>query len=161
MINDFNKKAEAYLSTRKHSNCVMSINSLHLDPQNLRFADIKYTQNNSRLFKSEVCQKSIFLYRSDFDYTLYAYPLSLLATNRMTNTLISRQPRTSALRDLSLIRQCQPQGLLLGFAPYLLFSFYNSIEVHSFEKRLNKKEYLQRESSKQRILGTLMDFTYI
>jgi hypothetical protein len=111
MINDLNKKIEAYLSTtEKHSNNnMLKINSLHLDPDNFRFADIKYTQNNSRLFKSEVSEKSIFFYRSDSeDYTLYAYPLSLLATNRMANTLVSRQPRTSAMRDLSLIRSCQP-----------------------------------------------------
>ena len=108
MINDFNKKTEAYLSKQKHSYNLCKINSMFIDPENFRFADVKYSQNCSILYKREVCDKSVFLYRRDLDLSLYGYPLTLLATNRMTNTLISRQPSSSTLKDLSLIRQSNP-----------------------------------------------------
>ena len=158
MISEFNKKAEAYLSKRKHSKSALRLDQVYVDPDGVRFADFKYTQSLRISKGQESIEKSVFLYRRDFNFALYAFPLSVLATNRMNNTLISRQPSSSALKDLSLIRQCQPQGLLLGLGPYLAFSLYNSVEVHSFEKK--QGQYVPRESFKQRILSKVVDFTY-
>ena len=104
MISEFNKKAEAYLSKGKHSKSALRLDSVYVDPDGFRFADFKYTQSFKVTKSKESIEKSVFLYRRDLDYALFAFPLSVLATNRMTNTLISRQPSTSALKDFSLIR---------------------------------------------------------
>ena len=113
--------------------------SVRLDPQ---FLDIKYKFLNR--------EKSIFILRNCFDYTLPLYPLCLLATNKMANTMLKTN-------NLLTIRNCQPKGLLLGFGTYLAFSLWNNFEYHTF----NKEDGEYRSSSlniKSTIISSISKF---
>ena len=135
MISIFNQKIGNYLGPNLHEKSrPININSLFVDPNHLDFVDIKFSFKN---WQNTNIDRSVFIFRTKTDYSLAVYPLTLLVTNKMANTFISRQSSGNALKDFSLIRNCTPQGLLLGFVPYACYSFWSQVNWYSYERKNN------------------------
>lgn len=73
------------------------------------------------------------------DYTLLAYPLHVLATSRMCDTIITRsqsaksESRMRMSNDFSNLRRMN--SLYIGFFPYLLAYFATSLDFQIFVKK--------------------------
>lgn len=97
------------------------IKHLHLDP-NLEFLDLK--------FKGKAIEHSIFVEWKKSDLLIPFYPLSVIVTNRLANDY-----KSSLMRQVSLIRNCSPQGLMVGFLPYLALSTYTCFDFHLMHRK--------------------------
>ena len=73
------------------------------------------------------------------DHSILTYPLHVLATNRICETVVSRRRAASAqpggnriIQDLSTIRNIS--GLFIGLVPYCLAYTYSSFIVKKYHK---------------------------
>ena len=70
------------------------------------------------------------------DYSILTYPLHVLATNRICDTVVSRQKSKGGFRfvqDFSTIRSVS--GLYIGFLPYLGSYVYTSFQTAKYHKK--------------------------
>ena len=93
---------------------------------------------------SSIPSKPILTDLSYFDYAVFVYPLHVIATSRMVNSIMSRSTHlksTSPIRihkDLALIYQISgPRGFFYGFLPYSLSTLMSAC-MTKYEKDLGE-----------------------
>ena len=133
MISKFNQKISDFLGSDNDEKLkAQFVEGVFIEPNHLDYANIKFKYRN---WKDETVEKSVFLFRTKTDFSLALYPLVLFATNKMANTVVSRQSRSNVCQDLRLIRNCSPQGLLLGLVPFTLYSIHSQVSWYIYERR--------------------------